>query len=1430
MKKIVNVLIVLILIAVLFCAVACEQTPVEPDPTPSTPILPEPITPDYTLTRVSDRVELRERDILSYDFTTLFKITTTNGLVKPVLPSYLDLSKLPISVGEGLVTCNYEDQSVSVKVVVLKPVYELSLSVESVTLFDNEVMDYDFNSLFTLTRDGEKTAITDDMIQTNISTVKGDYYYRVTMDNATKTLRVTVKRSSTAVIYRAYSSLSIVEQGIDSYDYDSLFVLYVDGIRIPNSEGVLDISAKDGKTVGDSFDISFKYDLDGDIFISTVTVNVVSEPDYSVNSKSVVVYPNEGFLDLTTLFEITKGDDIIPVTLDMLSGDIDYQNIGNYTVTLTFNGIEYTANVEVRRGVKIETPKSVVTVRKGISKSTYAFEDDFIVMVNGIRFESIDSFIDIESVDFDTVGEYTATITIKYNDNTFSLTKPVNFTEYSASVTYVVVENEYTASVKETSIILPEGTTDYYLYGNLDVTVNGKKQAFVLDPTKVDAISCYVELLSAPIDFDSPREQDVKIAVYVNGVNSAPVILSYSLRIVSSIVIEANDVIAFTGDNVYPYDIFKVYKNGIAVDYDKSLVSGVYSLDKAGVYTLKIEYERITEMATLTVLDKNILGVYETELRSLAVEEEIDEEGNVMVDAVTSKKIGDMEFLSFDSLSINGHAVTEIQKLDESKLFIKLSNWEYEASFVDGIAFINPINKNNFNFSDSYRPLLYVNTAIWKIEQRLQINEKQKYVLEYGYAPAYSIDAVKLSRIDGSETKWFAMKTDFLSHINNDYFYKAIVGDCYIPDDQSFATGSKGFIEFDGKSYSFELTRRTEGRIIDNEVGVDSKYLGRSFSGLVDGKTATLSVNNKGNVSLLINSKPQFTDKNTLMLANGGFNALDDTLHVYDYNGGVNGIYSYKFALDLNDSTFTLIEKDGVFGKFYSDNAYYYFDGYGTGLASLDLSSYKTFTFSYSYMYGQIDIEFKDTVSSEPKTAIKAFFLDDFGNVLTEKTDDSYSGVKLENAYITTGALIKISDNTVGSGNSTVAKAELLDSITIITADGELTVDQKKNIVKTTTVKFSEAGFYQYSITLPVGSKEVTSYYAVRIIPKVSGLDDLIGFYSSTQTARSSITIDEYGRVKLVADTRTYIGFVNRTDDGFISVASADGKKAVINATVIENGLLRVNVQGDSRITDFYTTGSVRSIGCDKLLLREYTLNDGIKKYAVFNMGNFGELCTVTLLNGKDITVSGAIVELKLSSVSVIVKVSSWGDIGDGLVVQDGFRSEYQDGDSTLFLDGFGLATLDGNNYTYTIIRGRIVLIEGNTSFVVELGTNDYKKMNIALDNTLIQGKSFSAEYIFGDNDNTAKTTFSFRANGVVAVVSESADMGDSYSPDFITADSTLGTYTVSANKVTVKVGTAVIVFTINDVTVVDTMYCSSTTVTYGTDGYFRVGTTFERA
>ena len=236
---------------------------------------------------------------------------------------------------------------------------------------------------------------------------------------------------------------------------------------------MIDASALVGAVAGNDYEVVITVTEENTTRTASAVVTVIEESQLVINAKNLVVYPNSEYVDLTQLFSITKGGETIPVTADMVLGSINYNAIGENVITLNYQGETRTAIVEVKRGVII-TPAyaETVVVKKGTEQEKYAFENDFKVLINGIRFTAISEYINTDNVDFSVAGEYTVTIKIPYNDQKLSLSG-VKFTYYEAELTYVVVESEYSLSVKEETVVLPLGTQSYYPFNNVRLVING---------------------------------------------------------------------------------------------------------------------------------------------------------------------------------------------------------------------------------------------------------------------------------------------------------------------------------------------------------------------------------------------------------------------------------------------------------------------------------------------------------------------------------------------------------------------------------------------------------------------------------------------------------------------------------------------------------------------------------------------------------------------------------------------------------------------------------------------------------------------------------------------------------------------------------------------------------------------------------------------
>ena len=263
------------------------------------------------------------------------------------------------------------------------------------------------------------------MVEHNLTTNVGVYEYKVSLGETSMTLKVNVISDHDIEIINSYVLKEIEISELDTFDFTSLFTVYIDKEVREVTNEMIDKSSLNNPTEDEIYDIKITYQEGQAIGYGSCKIKVIPTSEIVITPKNLVIYPNYGYIDLTTLFNITKKGESIPVTLDMISGSIDYAAIGVNTIKLNYLGIESEAIVEVKQGVIINYANSnVVKISKGTSKSTYDFAKDFEVIVNGIKFTNIASYINTDNVDFNTIGSYTAVISASPVNTCFSLILP----------------------------------------------------------------------------------------------------------------------------------------------------------------------------------------------------------------------------------------------------------------------------------------------------------------------------------------------------------------------------------------------------------------------------------------------------------------------------------------------------------------------------------------------------------------------------------------------------------------------------------------------------------------------------------------------------------------------------------------------------------------------------------------------------------------------------------------------------------------------------------------------------------------------------------------------------------------------------------------------------------------------------------------------
>lgn len=1426
MKKIIKTFLLILLLTVTLCGCK-EKKPNKPK--------------SIVVTAVSDSVTIKDLDVANYDFTTLFKITEDGNVVE-VKNEYLKHA-VKAEAGTYTVTCEYGEKFAATAVTVVATTYSVELSQNEITLNQSLALSYDYKALFTAMIDGVEVSITSDMVTTDVKSEIGTYTYIVTVGNASKTLTINVTNDHFIEIVKSYEEIQIPQGEIKDYDFTNLFTIYVDGKVTQTTIDMIDLSNIENVTLGETYEITLTYREDESELSAIVKVTIVKNEEIIVNSKNIITYPNGENIDLTTLFEIKKGDQIIPVTLDMITGKIDYSNIGINTITLNFNGNTYTATVEVKRGVVINyASSSVITVEKGTEQKDYVFAEDFIVIINGIRFSSIsENYIDTSKVDFNEEGTYTATIKIPYNEKNLTLSGP-KFDYVEKSITYEVVSANYELTLKNEEVVLPLGTINYNVLENISLRISGRNQTLTTNPEWASPIACYAKVVSDELDFSKSGPQEVVIELYVYGVDATPITVSYTVIIETDAKIITTEKVIFGGDTLYTKDLFKVLINNEEVEFDQSMITGKVDTFKAGVYEITIDYYGIKGTSKVVVVSKDFIGTYKTNMKTIATTIEGDGEDDDPI-RIPGVELGDMVFNSLDDFKINDTNATIISAIDENTLKIQIGSSIYMLYNYDGVIVIDPNNDIKLGFTDSRRPLVYFSETKYNLLKNFNINYGAVHVLETTNT-IYSIDTFMYENKETLETKWFGLKVDLVSKSSADTVYEVTWGEVIYPEDFEMQTDVTGTVLFNGESYDIRVQDRYTGKVVTTSND-KLLYANMTFTGTIDGKNATIEVDRYGGYKILVGGTiyQEYTSYEVNQMKYGGVNSETNEVLVYTVIDSINSI---KFSVNLTNNTFEIIEKDMYFGKYEAENSYIFLDGYGKGIANFNTNSYYTTVFNYEENNGIITIKFLNQTVDFSYGDILTLYVSEFLNRLT--VSDSYNGILngviFDNVEITQGALINIKDYTIGAATDTIARPNFLNNIQIITKDGELTNDQKLQYLNLKKVSFNKPGFYEFTITITINGTKLTSYYALQVIEAIYDGNELVGTYGNGVLYKdNSLMIDKYGKGILHTTMADFNGNVVIKETGFTMKAySSDNLSVVVTGTLLTNGVVVVKCSGSVNFTDYFTMGTHQAAGVKNFILHKFVVNNVDTYILSKSTSDMGEVVQIELIEGNAVNATNAILKIISSTDEYIVKIISWDSTTAGIEFTDDYRGTYtSDGLDSLVLDGFGNAMFGSLKGTYTISKTTLTFVTSNNVKVFSLDNENmtYQVVDIVLDNSLVEGITFTGEHQFycGNYSYTARTSFSFEVGGKVLITSSSSshDDGedacgeDTYAPAYVTKNGTYGTYSVNGNKLTITVGEYHFEFVITDVINVSTIKCTSTNLDSDAHGYFKVGTIFAK-
>lgn len=1457
---------ILILLGLTGCKTSCKkcnETPVEKppvDPVTCTHIdenidyicdlckkeLERPtVNPIIEIQTTTKSIELKDEKVNSFDFKQLFTIKKDKINID-ILDSYINkgsLSDENVLPGTYTVTCEYENKSASVEVVVIATIYEITLEIDEITINKSLVETYDFISLFKVYKDGKKLNITEKMISSNVTNEEGKYEFTITYKNVSKTLIVNVTNNHKLEVIPAFNEYSICISDINIFDFKKLFCIYLDGKIVEVTNEMLNFTTIESPVIGGEYNLELTYSYENDQVKNCIKIIVVKDDEIKINAKNIVIYPNQEQVDLTSLFTITKGEQNIIVTHDMIEGSIDYSKEGINHITINYMNISAVATVEIKRGVIIDyTYGDSIVITKGTNQDSYPFINDFRILINGILFTNISNkYIKDSNVDFSTPGEYQLTIAIPYNDKKFGLSG-VKFDYFEKTITYVVVENDYQIQVISDEVVLPIDSNSYDPFNNLNVYINGRKQKLTNIKEYVDVITCYAKVVSKPIDFNYIGIQEIIVEVYANGVNNDPVIVRFNVIIESDIVITSINKSIYTGDTVYAKDLFEIKKGSETIEISNDMITGILDVYTPGKYYLEINFEGITKIATVVVLDGNMKGNYVTNTNTFYVEED-DDSGDIDYYSLDSGYEKELKILDDGTIIYQKNPVEIIEGINESTFRIKIKSYEYTLYYDNGIIVLNPNNDIKLTFNEDKVPMVFFNKNIWTLEDKISINYSSVHAINATFI-TYTFDAYKITSLKTNESYWYGMKINLVDKMNSDTVYTIDwdyieFGEGFVPNANSIST-----LKFKDESHKFKMNDSNVGVI--NKVSSTKEYANKVFVGSYDGLPAELRATEHEGYYFYVNGEVKaiasIADINNMQ--NGGTNHLEKTVFIYDWT---ESIYSYKFKVDPVNNTFEYIERDSYYGMYKTDNMYVFIDGYGTGFVNFNSKSYYNYSFEYTVNDGLINAKFINTKPTFEYGEIIKFYIPEFKNIIEIKDcyQEKYIGILLENVDITTGAIVRIDSYRVGQDSDAVAKANLLNNIHIITKDKELSYDEKVKCIDTSRIRFNTPGFYQMTITINVDGNDITQYYAIEVLESIYQDKPIIGAYGNGVIFDNySLELNKYGQVILICDNVVYNGFftINENNTFNANVYDDNYKKVNITGNYLSDGLISVKCTGNITFNDYFTKGSVNVIGTKGCYIREIIVNNkSIYIYSEAQNG-FGEIVELNIIDGTSINSIGTIIELNSTKGEIYLKINGWGNVNTGLILSDIYRGTYiNEGNPTIVLNGFGNATINNIPATYEM-NGRVgILTTASDVFVYNFNIDNftYKILDVKLDNSLVEGKTFVANHTFycGYYAYTAQTKFIFASKGVVTVIStsDSHDSGDDsctddiYEAPYANKTGVKGTYNVSKNILTVNVNGYTFTFVINDVVNSSYITCKTNTLTSDQHGYIENNTIFNK-
>ena len=1210
------------------------DNPDNPD-NPDKPIVED--KEEIKLEVVSNDIFIKDEEIANYDFTKLFKITKIKGSEStniPVDSSYLDLSNVNPNNQYSRIVLRYEDKKIYKDIEIVKTIYELTLSNDSLILKPSEVSNYNFIDLFTLTKDNEEIEIPLSAVTNNVENTPGNYEFIVDYKEQCKKINIQIIPEHYIDIIKAWGSLDIEIDKVKNLNLEKLFTLYVDGKSVNVTTSMLEYNLNNIQ-IGDERNIKLIYELDGVKEESLIKLSIVKNNEITVETKDITTYPNDLPVDLTSLFIIRDGNNIIDTPLENIEGNVNLSIPGDNDIILNYNGKQYHANVKVIHGVII-TPineSNHIKVKLGTNQDTYPFINDFILKINGIRYRSIpNTYFEFNDLDFNKLGSYDVTLTIPYNDQKILLTG-AKFTYISYTITYDVVPAIVDINLTNDFIYINKNTN---LFDNIKVIVNNFDCNIIDKEENVTYIRNVYGKLLTNIDYNSTNKQTVLIEIYPYKDCQEPIIVNYDVIVNDGIEITSKDFIMYTFDEVYLLDLFEIKNKDQNINVKADMITGFVDTKTPGDYEVTLTYLGITKTSKITVYDSLMKGVFKTTLNTIGSTSDIDDEGYQIGEDIKPTRLSNFVINEDGTYSFGNRIVSVVESIDLNTQIIKIMNSNYYMYYNEGIIFLNPINDYHMKLSNSMRPYVFFSEKLYKITNHLELNSGSKYVIDNESSDVFSIDVFELTNVNTKEISYYALKVKLNSHYSADYFYTISAGYCTIDPDFKFGESLGGVLSFD-ENYKFNVTSTTSGKI-ERTSDTNTPYNGKVFTGNNGKDTLTLSVSTQGEISFRINGKNVASSTIYEVLQSKiSYLDLDNDILFINSKDGINP-YTYKIKINCEDNTISLLNGDKYIGKYINGNNYIYLNGFNQGYLSY---SNKEYILDYSVIGNQMIITF---VNDENIERIECFIPDIYNTLtVTHSTKSSFVDLVYENTTIYYGALVTYTKSVYGKNTST---DDIYENVKIITSNGELSTSEKVGNIPGTNIKyidkskvhFGKAGYYLLVVNIPVDNEIVSMNYTLQVVDTAVDIEEFKGIFSGLFNQKLLLNINEFGICSYIYDENEYIGLVEKNKNKYIiNCFDSNNKQLQIICDKINRNTYSIWVSGSINMVDYVTRDQVKLYSSDKFVL--YCFESLEQKTYLFGRSGSINLEVVELINNIDnyqVTFENKVITFKINEMNEI--------------------------------------------------------------------------------------------------------------------------------------------------------------------------------------------------